>query len=116
MSVTHGAGLWYMDIGRENFRDAEILKAVERMRRASAVSLLHDRSHVSEVAVVSNPKSEFFLGYRRTEANNISYASYVDQMAAFIARERRSTGMSRRICRRSSTAGTRSSSSWTAST
>lgn len=83
MSVTHGAGLWYMDIGRENFRDAEILKAVERMRRASAVSLLHDRSHVSEVAVVSNPKSEFFLGYRRTEANNISYASYVDQMAAF---------------------------------
>ena len=83
MAVTHGAGLWYMDIGRENFRDAEILKAVARVRRASEESLRHDRSHVSEVAVVSNPKSEFYLGYRRTEANNVSYASYVDQMAAF---------------------------------
>jgi len=83
MSVTHGTGLWYMDIGRENFRDAEILKAVARMRKAAEESLRHDRSHISEVAVVSNPKSEFYLGYRRTEANNVSYASYVDQMAAF---------------------------------
>lgn len=83
MSVTHGAGLWFMDIGKENFRDPGILDVVARVRRASELSLRHDRAHVSEVAVVSNPESEFYLGYRRTEANNVSYASYVDQMAAF---------------------------------
>lgn len=81
MAVTHGVGLWYMDIGRENFRHPEILAAVGRMRRAAEESLRHDRAHLSEVAVVSNPESEFYLGYRRTEANNVSYAAYVDQMA-----------------------------------
>ena len=83
MAVTHGAGLWYMDIGKENFRDPGILSTVARVRKASEESLRHDRSHISEVAVVSNPESEFYLGYRRSEANNISYVSYVDQMAAF---------------------------------
>lgn len=81
MAVTHGVGLWYMDIGRENFRHPEILAAVGRMRQAAEESLRRDRAHLSEVAVVSNPESEFYLGYRRTEANNVSYVGYVDQMA-----------------------------------
>ena len=83
MAVTHGAGLWYMDIGKENFRDPGILSTVACVRKASEESLRHDRAHISDVAVVSNPESEFYLGYRRTEANNISYVGYVDQMAAF---------------------------------
>ena len=80
MSVTHGVGLWYMDIGRDNFRDADILKTIAQVKKASKASLRHDRSHVSQIAIVSNPESEFYLGYRGTEANNVCHACYIDQM------------------------------------
>jgi len=83
MAVTHGVGLWYMDLKRDTFRDAEIVAAVGRMRRAAELSLAHDRAHISEVAVVSNVESEFYLGYRRTEANSISELLYHQQVGAF---------------------------------
>lgn len=83
MAVTHGAGLWYMDLKRDTFRAPELLAAVGRMRKAADLALEHDRSHLSEVAVVSNTESEFYMGYRRTEANNISEFLYLQQMGAF---------------------------------
>lgn len=83
MAVTHGVGLWYMDLTHGSFRDAEIVAAVGRMRRAAELSLSHDRAHISEVAVVSNVESEFYMGYRRTEANHVSELLYVQQMGAF---------------------------------
>ena len=82
-AVTHGVGLWYMDLARDSFRAPELVDAVGRMRQASAESLRHDRSHISEVAVVSNVESEFYMGYRRTEANNVSLLLYLQQMGAF---------------------------------
>lgn len=80
MSVTHGIGLWYMDIERDNFRSDDILKTVGVAKKAFEASLRHDRSHISQVAVVSNPESEFYMGYRGTDANRVNYAAYVDQM------------------------------------
>ena len=83
MAVTHGVGLWYMDLKRDTFRDPELIAAVGRMRRAADLALTHDRSHRSEVAVVSNVESEFYMGYRRTEANRITEYLYQQQMGAF---------------------------------
>jgi len=83
MTVTQGAGLWYMDLKRDTFRDPELTAAVGRMRKAADEALIRDRSHRSEVAVVSNVESEFYMGYRRTDANNISLLLYLQQMGAF---------------------------------
>lgn len=83
MTVTHGTGLWYMDLKRDTFRDPELVAAVGRMRRAADEALVRDRSHRSEVAVVSNVESEFYMGYRRTEANNVSLLLYLQQIGAF---------------------------------
>lgn len=83
MSVTHGTGLWYMDLTRGTFRAPELVDAVARMRKAAETALHHDRTHVSEVAVVSNVESEFYMGYRRTEANKMSLLLYHQQMGAF---------------------------------
>lgn len=83
MAVTHGTGLWYMDLKRDTFRDPELVAAVGNMRRAADLALKHDRRHRSEVAVVSNIESEFYMGYRRTEANNMSELLYLQQVGAF---------------------------------
>ncbi len=82
-TVTHGVGLWYMDLKRDTFRDPALIEAVGRMRRAADLALKHDRAHISEVAVVSNVESEYYMGYRRTEANNICELLYLQQMGAF---------------------------------
>ncbi|MGN0853773.1 MAG: hypothetical protein ACI4Q3_10425 [Kiritimatiellia bacterium] len=83
MSVTHGVGLWYMDLKRDTFRHPELVRAVGRMRKAADLALAHDRAHLSEVAVVSNVASEYYMGYRRTEANNLCELLYLQQMGAF---------------------------------
>lgn len=83
MAVTHGTGLWYMDLKRDTFRDPELVAAVGKMRRAADLALKHDRKHRSEVAVVSNIESEFYMGYRRTEANSMSELLYLQQVGAF---------------------------------
>ncbi|MBR5161336.1 MAG: hypothetical protein IKW80_06875, partial [Thermoguttaceae bacterium] len=83
ISVTHGIGLWYMDLTRNTFRDPQLVDAVGRMKKWGDVSLNHSRKHISQVAVVSNPESEFYLGYRGGEANNISVGLYMHQMGAF---------------------------------
>ncbi len=82
-AVTHGTGLWYMDLTRDTFRHPELVAAVGRMRKAADLALAHDRAHLSEVAVVSNVESEFYMGYRRTEANNVCEFLYLQQMGAF---------------------------------
>lgn len=82
-TVTHGVGLWYMDLTRDTFRHPKLIEAVKRMKRAADIALKHDRSHISEVAVVSNVESEFYMGYRRTEANNVNELLYLQQMGAF---------------------------------
>ena len=83
MSVTHGVGLWYMDLKRDTFRHPELVQAVGRMRKAADLALTHDRAHQSEVAVVSNIESEYYMGYRRTEANNLCELLYLQQVGAF---------------------------------
>lgn len=82
-AVTHGVGLWYMDLTRNTFRHPALVEAVGRMRRAADLALVHDRAHRSEVAVVSNVESEFYMGYRRTEANSMGDMLYHQQMGAF---------------------------------
>ena len=82
-AVTHGVGLWYMDLTRGTFRHPALVEAVGRMRRAADLALARDRAHFSQVAVVSNVESEFYMGYRRTEANNMGLFLYHQQMGAF---------------------------------
>ena len=83
MTVTHGTGLWYMDLKRDTFRDPAIVYAVGRMRKWAGVALWHSRAHHSEVAVVSQPESAFYYGYRRTPGDTITERLYVDQMGEF---------------------------------
>ena len=83
MTVTHGTGLWYMDLKRDTFRDPAIVDAVGRMRKWAGVALRHSRAHHSEVAVVSQPESAFYYGYRRTPGDAVTERLYVDQMGEF---------------------------------
>lgn len=83
MTVTHGTGLWYMDLKRNTFRDPVLVDAVGRMRKWAKVALRHDRAHHSEVAVVSQPESAFYHGYRKTAGDTVTEPLYVDQMGAF---------------------------------
>ena len=82
-AVTHGVGLWYMDLQGGFFRAPELVDAMGRMRKWGEVALRHSRAHHSEVAVVSNPESEFYMGTRSTSANNINMIAYIQQMGAF---------------------------------
>jgi hypothetical protein len=82
-TVTHGTGLWYMDLKRDTFRERALVEAVGRMRRAADLALTHDRAHISQVAIVSNIQSEFYMGERRTEANNMGTFLYQQQMGAY---------------------------------
>ena len=82
-TVTHGVGLWYMDLQGGWFRDPALVDTVGRMKKWSDVSMRYSRRRVSQVAVISAPESEYYLGYRQTPNNEISYGLYHDQMAAF---------------------------------
>ena len=85
-TVTHGVGLWYMDLKKETFRDPRLYDACGRMRKWSLESLKHDRSHISEVAVVSSVESEFYLPYREQEGKddrNPCTRLYLEQMGEF---------------------------------
>ena len=82
-AATHGVGLWYMDLTRDTFRDPELIAAVGRMRRAAEETLTHDRAHHSEVAVVSNEESEFYMAYRPVRTPSIVRRLYREQMGEF---------------------------------
>ena len=82
-TVTHGTGLWYMDLTGGDFRNPVLVDAIGRMCKWGEVALRHSRAHASEVAVVSNPQSEFYMGPRSTPANNVVMTSYIEQMGAF---------------------------------
>lgn len=81
-SVTRACGMWYMDVCTGNFKDRQILNVVASARRQHEKALTLRRSRCSEVAVVSNPESEFYFGYRNTVTNNISLALNSRQMSA----------------------------------
>ncbi|MDO4573874.1 MAG: hypothetical protein Q4D98_01520 [Planctomycetia bacterium] len=82
-TVSHGVGLWYMDLKKDTFRDPQLVDAVGRMKKWADESLKHSRRRCSEVAVISNPESEFYLGYRQHPSNNIGEGLYLRQMGAF---------------------------------
>ena len=82
-TVTHGVGLWYMDLNGGWFRDPVLVDTVGRMKKWADVAMSHSRRRNAQVAVISAPESEFYLGYRRTPANEISYGLYHDQMGEF---------------------------------
>ena len=42
MTVTHGTGLWYMNLTRGTCRDPKLVDAVGRMRKWAEIALLHD--------------------------------------------------------------------------
>ena len=85
-TVTHGVGLWYMDLKKDTFRDPRLYDACGRMRKWSQESLRHDRSHISEVAVVSSVESEYYLAYRNVPGHdhlNPCTDLYLKQMGEF---------------------------------
>lgn len=82
-AVTRGCGLWYMDVRTDNFKDPTILDAVARAHKWYGRALGLPRTHRSEVALVSNPESEFYFGYRNTITNSISNCAYGYQMRDF---------------------------------
>ena len=83
MTVTHGTGLWYMDVRRDTFRDPVLVDAVGRMKKWAEVSLRHDRSHHSEVAVVSQPESGFYCGHGGMFKGSATQQLYVRQIGEF---------------------------------
>ncbi len=82
-TVTHGVGLWYMDLQGGWFRDPVLVSTVGRMKKWADVAMTHSRRRNACVAVISAPQSEFYLGYRQTPDNEISDALYHHQMAEF---------------------------------
>ena len=83
MTVTHGTGLWYMDLTRGTFRDPQIVDAVGRMRKWAEVALRHDRAHHSEVVVISQPQSGFYTGHGGKFVGTVTQQLYVKQMGEF---------------------------------
>jgi len=82
-TVTHGVGLWYMDLQGGWFRDPVLVDTVGRMKKWADAAMRHSRKRVSQVAVISAPESEFYLGYRQTPNNETSDGLYHNQMEAF---------------------------------
>ena len=82
-TVTHGVGLWYMDLNGGWFRDPALVDAVGRMKHWADVSMNHSRRRNAQVAVISAPESEFYLGYRKSPENEIGWGLYHDQMGQF---------------------------------
>jgi len=72
-----------MDLTGGDFRNPALVDAMGRMRKWGEVALRHSRAHHSEVAVVSNVESEFYMGARSTAANNVNLVAYTRQMGAF---------------------------------
>ena len=79
--VTRGIGLWYMDLNDCFFRDDALIATLGRMKKWADVSMEHPRDGKTQVALISAPESEFYLGYRRSPNNEISDALYQLQMA-----------------------------------
>ncbi|MCC6353450.1 MAG: hypothetical protein IT577_06165 [Verrucomicrobiae bacterium] len=82
-TVTHGVGLWYMDLNGGWFRDPALIETIGRMKKWADVAMNHSRRRNAQVAVISAPESEFYVGYRQTPDNEISYGLYHDQMGEF---------------------------------
>ena len=80
-AVTHGMGLWYMDLNDCFFRDDALIETLGRMKRWGDVSMDLPREGASQVALSSAPESEFYLGYRKSAKNEISDALYQQQIA-----------------------------------
>ena len=83
MAVSHGVGIWYMDLGKENFRDPEIVRTVGAACAWAKEALRRPREHLSEVVVISNPESEFYMPYRCNDPSNVCFRLYTRQMGAF---------------------------------
>ena len=79
--VTHGIGLWYMDLNDCFFRDEVLIKTLGRMKKWADVSMALPRGRNAQVAVISAPESEFYLGYRQSPNNEISDSLYQLQLA-----------------------------------
>ncbi|MFZ2643676.1 MAG: hypothetical protein WA117_21975 [Verrucomicrobiia bacterium] len=82
-TVTHGVGLWYMDLNGGWFRDPALVDTIGRIKKWADVAMTCSRRRNAQVAVISAPESEFYLGYRQTPDNEISYGLYHDQMGEF---------------------------------
>ena len=81
-AVTRSCGLWYMDVRTGNFKNPRILDTVSAARNLNEKAISLPRGRCSDVAIVSNPESEFYFGYRNTVTNNISLALNSRQMSA----------------------------------
>lgn len=82
-TVTHSVGLWYMDLNGGWFRDEALIDTIGEMKKWADVSMNHSRKRNAEVAIISQPESEFYLGYRQTPNNEISHGLYHHQMREF---------------------------------
>jgi hypothetical protein len=82
-TVTHGVGLWYMDLNGGWFRDPALVATVGRMKKWGDRSMNHTRQRNAQIAVISAPESEFYMGYRQSASNEIGYGLYHDQMGEF---------------------------------
>ncbi len=78
-TVTHGVGLWYMDLNGGWFRDTVLIATVGNIKKWADVSMDHSRKRNAQVALISSPESEFYLGYRQSPDNEISYGLYNTQ-------------------------------------
>lgn len=82
-TVTHGVGLWYMDLNGGWFRDPALVETVGRMKKWADVAIKRSRQRNARVAIISAPESEFYLGYRKSPNNEIGWGLYHDQMGEF---------------------------------
>lgn len=78
MAVTHGAGLWYMDLTRGNFRDARLVECIGRLDRWSREALRRDSGRAGEVALVSKPESAFYHGGPNVPSNRTERTLYTE--------------------------------------
>lgn len=79
--VTRGIGLWYMDLNDCFFHDDALIATLGRMKKWADASMKRPRGGNAQVALISAPESEFYLGYRRSPNNEISDALYQLQVA-----------------------------------
>ena len=82
-TVTHGVGLWYMDLNGGWFRDPALIETVGRMKKWADVAMNHSRRRNAQVALISAPESEYYLGYRKSPNNEIGWGLYRHQMGEF---------------------------------
>jgi hypothetical protein len=82
-TVTHGVGLWYMDLNGGWFRDTVLVGTVGHIKKWADTSLYHSRKRNAQIALISAPESEFYMGYRQTPDNEISFGLYHNQVGEF---------------------------------